>query len=291
MQLVVHGGAGSSPDEPEVRRAVLEEAAEAGATETTPLDAVVAAVGVLEESPRFNAGVGGAVQADGVVRSDAGIMTGERAVGAVCSMPGVVHAAAVARAVLERTPHVLVSGDQAASLAAQLGIETGRELLTDASRERFEAADPPGDDVGGQLDWVNDRFGQAADRDHDTVGAVAVADDGTLAAATSTDGRWFAFPGRVGDTPQVGAGFYASAAGGASATGHGEDIARVTLSREAVRRLEDGEDPQSAAEAGIANFESATGADAGIILADSEGRVGSAFNTDLMQTATASDTN
>lgn len=290
MQLVVHGGAGSSPDEPKARQAVLEEAAEAGAAESTPLDAVVAAVGLLEASPRFNAGVGGAVQADGVVRSDAGIMTDGRAIGAVCSMSGVVHAAAVARAVLERTPHVLVSGDHAASLAADIGIETGRELLTDASRDRFAAAEPPGGDTGEQLDWVTDRFGQSEDRDHDTVGAVAVADDGTLAAATSTDGRWFAFPGRVGDTPQVGAGFYASAAGGASATGHGEDIARVTLSREAVRRIEDGEDPQAAAEAAIASFETETGADAGIILADRDGRVGSAFNTDLMQTATAAET-
>lgn len=287
MQLIVHGGAGSSPDEPEARQAVLEEAADAGAAESAPLDAVVAAVAVLEASPRFNAGLGGAVQADGAVRSDAGVMTGQRAVGAVCSMPGVVHAAAVARAVLERTPHVLVSGDEAAAVAEHAGVETGQELLTDDSRERFADANPPGEDVGEQLDWVNDRFESSDVRDHDTVGAVAVADDGSLAAATSTDGRWFAFPGRVGDTPQVGAGFYASAAGGASATGHGEDIARVTLSREAVRRLEDGEDPGAAAEAAIANFESATGADAGIILADREGRVGSAFNTDLMQTATA----
>ncbi len=116
---------------------------------------------------------------------------------------------------------------------------------------------------------------------------MAVADDGRLAAATSTGGRWFALPGRVGDTPQVGAGFYAAAAGGASATGHGEEIARVTLCREAVRRLEAGEAPEAAAEAAVEALERETGGDAGIILADPEGRVGSAFNTDLMQTATA----
>ncbi len=290
MQLIVHGGAGSAPDEPAARRAVLQDAADAGAAESSPLDAVVAAVAVLEASPRFNAGVGGAVQADGRVRTDAGVMTGYRSVGAVCAMPGVVHAAAVARAVLERTPHVLVSGDEAAALAEHVGVETGQDLLTDDSRERFEDADPPDGDLGATLDWVADRFGEpdhATAEDHDTVGAVAVADDGSLAAVTSTGGRWFALPGRVGDTPQVGAGFYAARAGGASATGWGEDIARMTLSRETIRRLKDGADPETAAEEAIAIFEAETGGDAGIIVADRDGRAGQAFNTDLMQTATA----
>ncbi|MDZ7700679.1 MAG: isoaspartyl peptidase/L-asparaginase [Halobacteriales archaeon] len=290
MQLIVHGGAGSDPDEPDARQAVLDEAAAAGAAEPTPLDAVVAAVAGLEASPRFNAGRGGAVQADGAVRTDAGVMTGDRAVGAVCAVPGVLHAAAAARAVLERTPHVLVSGDEAAALAAQAGVETGRDLLTDDTRARFEDAAAPTDDLAATIDWVRERFGEpdhAPGNDHDTVGAVAVAEDGRLAAATSTGGRWFALPGRVGDTPQVGAGFYASAAGGASATGWGEDIARVTMSREAVRRLEGGEAPQAAAEAAVERFEAETGGDAGIILADREGRVGSAFNTALMQTAAA----
>ncbi len=291
MQLIVHGGAGSDPDEPADRHAVLQEAAESGAAQQTPLDAVVSAVGVLEASPRFNAGIGGAVQADGVVRTDAGIMTDGRAVGAVCAVPGVVEAAEVARAVLERTPHVLLSGDEAARMAAEIGLETNRDLLTEETRARYEAAEPATGDFGSVLEWVNDQFGadeEGRTGDHDTVGAVAVADDGYLAAATSTGGRWFALPGRVGDTPQIGAGFYASAAGGASATGWGEDIARGTMSREAVRRLEAGTDPQPAAERAVSALASQTGAHAGIILADSDGRVGSAFNTELMQTATAS---
>ena len=288
MQLIVHGGAGSSPDDPAARQAVLDEAAEAGAAAADPLDAVVAAVGALERSPRFNAGVGGAVQADGAVRTDAGVMTGEREVGAVCAVPGLRDGAAAARAVLQRTPHVLVSGAEASALAALEGLETGADLLTDDSRERFREAGAPEGDLAATVDWVAERFGSTDEADdHDTVGAVAVADDGRLAAATSTGGRWFALPGRVGDTPQVGAGFYAAAAGGASATGHGEEIARVTLCREAVRRLEAGEDPQAAAGAAVEALERETGGDAGIILADREGRVGSAFNTDLMQTATA----
>jgi beta-aspartyl-peptidase (threonine type) len=291
MQLMVHGGAGSDPDEPADRHAVLREAAESGAAQQTPLDAVVSAVAVLETSPRFNAGVGGAVQADGVVRTDAGLMTGERAVGAVCAVPGVVETVEVARAVLERSPHVLLSGDEAARMAAEIGLETNQDLLTDETRARYEAAEPATDDFGAVLEWVNDRFGASQDgraSDHDTVGAVAVADDGHLAAATSTGGRWFALPGRVGDTPQIGAGFYASAAGGASATGWGEDIARGTMSREAVRRLEAGTDPQPAADRAVCALAAQTGAHAGIILADRDGQVGSAFNTELMQTATAS---
>lgn len=291
MQLIVHGGAGSHPDEPAARQAVLQDAAHAGAAKSDPLDAVVAAVADLEASPRFNAGSGGAVQADGRVRTDAGVMTDDRSVGAVCAMTGVVHPTAVARAVLERTPHVLVSGDAAVALADHVGIETGRNLLTDDSRRRFEAAEPPTGDLGLTLDWVADHFGESdylPDDDHDTVGAVAVTDDGGLAAATSTGGRWFALPGRVGDTPQIGAGFYATAGGGASATGWGEDIARVTLSREAVRQLEFGADPETAAEDAVAMLQAETGGDAGVIVADKDGRVGSACNTDLMQTAIAS---
>lgn len=289
MQLIVHGGAGSSPDEPSARQSVLDDAAQAGAAESDPVDAVVGAITVLEDSPRFNAGRGGAIQADGHVRTDAGVMTGDRAVGAVCAMPAVGRAVSVARAVLERTPHVLVSGVHAVDLAATIGVEVEVDLHTDETRERYSAAGPPDGDLAATLDWVRDHFGDTGkvDRDHDTVGAVAVAEDGSLAAATSTGGRWFAVPGRVGDTPQVGSGFYAGPAGGASATGFGEDIARVTLSREAIRQLEAGEPPQVAAEVAVAMLEEETGGDAGIIVADRQGDVGSAFNTELMQTATA----
>lgn len=292
MQLIVHGGAGSAPEAPDDRQGVLDEAATTGAAESDPLDAVVAALSILEDSPRFNAGRGGTVQADGHVRTDAGIMTGDRAVGAVCAMPGVSRATTVARAVLGRTPHVLVSGVHAVDLADAVGVETGVDLLTDVTRERYAASESPGGTMTDCLDWVASNFGvddaRGSPGDHDTVGAVAVADDGALAAATSTGGRWFALPGRVGDSPQVGSGFYAGPAGGASATGFGEDIARVTLSREAVRRVEAGDRPQDAAEAAVAMLEAETGGDAGLIVADRDGAVGSAFNTELMQTATAS---
>jgi beta-aspartyl-peptidase (threonine type) len=282
MQLIVHGGAGSKPDDPERRQAVLNEAAATGAAAAMPVDAVVSALAVLESDPQFNAGIGGAIQADGVVRTDAGMMTDEREVGAACSMPGIRHASRVARHVMDDTPHVLVAGEHAVSLAAGFGIER-EDLTTERTRERFEDADPPEmNAVGERIEWVRERFSGA-----DTVGAVAV-EDGSVAAATSTGGRWYALAGRVGDVPQVGCGFYASSAGGASATGAGEDIARATLAREAVRRLEAGESSQTAAENAIEEFEELTASTAGIIVLDRTGRAGSAYNSAAMQTSTDS---
>ncbi|ELZ34803.1 isoaspartyl peptidase/L-asparaginase [Halorubrum tebenquichense] len=301
MRVIVHGGAGGVPDDPEPRQAVLDEAAATGAAGATPLDAVESAVGVLESDHRFNAGVGGAVQSDGVVRTDAGVMTSDREIGAACSMPGVEHAASVARIVRSETPHIFVSGEHAVDLAAEFGVETGVDLLTDEKRERYEAEDPPRGGPREHLDWLASRFGSGDDQaggrsegdasekdaapDHDTVGAVAT-DGETFAAVTSTGGRSFALAGRVGDVPQVGSGFFCTEAGGASATGAGEDIARVTLSRRAVGHLEDGLDAQAAADRAIDEFEEITGSGAGVIVLGDE-RAGSAYNTDGMQTSVA----
>ncbi|WP_435077314.1 isoaspartyl peptidase/L-asparaginase [Halococcus sp. AFM35] len=279
MQLIVHGGAGDEPDHPGKRQAVLDEAAASGADAATPVEAVVNAIDVLESDRRFNAGVGGAIQSDGIVRTDAGMMTDERRVGAACSMPGVRHAVGVARHVMADTPHVLVSGEHAVALAEGFGIER-EDLTTERTRERFGDADPPETtNVHERIEWVREHFSGA-----DTVGAVAV-EEGSVAAATSTGGRWYALAGRVGDVPQVGCGFYASPAGGASATGAGEDIARSTLAREAVRRLEDGEGPTEAAENVLEAFEEQTASTAGIIVLDESGRAGSAYNSAAMQTS------
>lgn len=302
MHVIVHGGAGGTPDDPEPRQAVLDEAASSGAGADSPTDAVEAAVRVLEGSERFNAGVGACAQSDGILRTDAGLMTDDREAGAVCSMPGVEAAISVARSVLEDTPHVLLSGVHAVDFADAQGIDVDVDLWTDTTRERFEEADVPEGDIGDQLAWVQETFGgavadpsdddagdddTAADgghRDHDTVGAVAT-DGDRIAAATSTGGRWLALSGRVGDVPQIGSGFYANPAAGASATGAGEDIARVTLSRRAVRHVESGAGAQKAAQQAIDEFGELTGSSAGIIVADADGNLGSAYNSEGMQTA------
>jgi isoaspartyl peptidase/L-asparaginase-like protein (Ntn-hydrolase superfamily) len=285
MRVIAHGGAGGPPDEPEPRRDVLEAAASDGADAPTALEAALETVRALESSPRFNAGVGGSIQADGVVRTDAGLMTDDRAVGAACAMPGVEHAADVARLVLEETPHVMFAGVHAVDLAAAYGVEVETDLVTDRTRERWTGMDPAppeATDVREQAAWVRRAFGGT-----DTVGAVAT-DGEALAACTSTGGRWAAMAGRVGDVPQVGSGFFCTGAGGASATGAGEDITRVTLARRAVDLLET-HDPEAAATAAIDGFESVTGSTAGVILADRDGRTGSATNADAMQVAVAGD--
>lgn len=286
MQVIVHGGAGGVPDEPEPRQAVLDEAAAVGADAETPLSAVEAAVRVLEASPRFNAGVGGAVQSDGVVRTDAGVMTSDLTTGAVCSTPGLEHAVTGARVVAEETPHILVSGEHALALVEDYGVEVGVDLWSESTQERWAELEPPDGGPREHLAWLRDRFGSgdgSTGHDHDTVGAVAH-DGETFATATSTGGRWLALRGRVGDVPQVGAGFYAGEAGAASATGAGEDIARATLSRRAVDHLEEGADATTAAESAIEEFETLTDSTAGVIVADSKG-TGAAYNSEGMQTA------
>lgn len=302
MRVIVHGGAGSPPEEPVDRQSKLDDAAAAGADAATPTDAVCAATRVLESDPRFNAGVGSAVQADGHARTDAGLMTDDREVGAACSMPGVEHAVDVARAVKEETPHVLLAGVHAVDFAEAFGVETGVDLRSARTRERWDTLGerPPVDgDPGAQAAWVAEHFGDDADdsapgdtsppdRDHDTVGAVAT-DGDRVAAATSTGGRWLAMAGRVGDVPQVGSGFYCTDAGGASATGAGEDIARVTLTRRAVQHLEDGRDAAAAADTALAEFGDLAGGTAGVIVMTPDGDAGAAYDSEAMQTATAGD--
>ena len=289
MRIVVHGGAGNVPDEPAARQAVLDEAAEQGRMASSPVEAVERAIRVLESSPRFNAGIGGAIQSDGVVRTDAGLMTDDGQAGAICGVPGVEHPVSLARVVYEDTPHVLMTTPGATELAEANGIETDVDLVTEDSKARWESIGPVPDDIDDRVAFVREVYGTVPDEsDHDTVGAVAT-DGNHLAAATSTDGRWMAFAGRVGDTPQIGAGFYAAAAGGASATGAGEAIATVGLTRHAVALLASGQAVQSAAEQAIEHLEETTGDEAGLIVLARDGSIGAANNTDAMQTATTAE--
>lgn len=283
MNIIAHGGAGGSVEQPEQRQSVLEQAVSAGERRTTPIDAVIETVRQLESSPRFNAGVGGAIQSDGVVRTDAGVMSSDREVGAVCSMPGVEHASEAASIVMEETPHVLVAGERAVALADAFDVETGCDLRSEQTTEQWTDLDVPDATVKDQLSFVREQFDGT-----DTVGAVAT-DGDRIVTCTSTGGRWCALAGRVGDVPQVGSGFYCTHAGGASATGEGEEIARVTLARRAVDHLELGREPQAAAELAIEELEDLTGGKAGIIVMDPDGSVGRAYNTETMQTSATDD--
>ena len=282
MDILVHGGAGGPPTAPEERQAVLERAAKAGANEETVVAAVVTAISMLESSPRFNAGTGGAVQSDGLVRTDAGIMTADRSVGAACGMVGVENAIQVAARVMQRTPHVLLAGARACEFAALEGIATDCDLLTDKTRERWLDAELLEADLSVQLETVSSGFGSG----HDTVGAVAT-DGEQCVAGTSTGGRWLALAGRVGDVPQIGSGFFASDVGAISTTGAGEDIAKVTLSRLAEFSLREHGDPTRAAREALDRLTELTTGTAGLIVMTPGGECGSAFSSEMMQTAVA----
>lgn len=280
MNVIAHGGAGGPVEQPEQRQAVLEQAVSAGEREATPVDAVIETVKRLESSPRFNAGVGGAIQSDGVVRTDAGVMRSDRELGAVCSMPGVKHASEAARVVMEETPHVLMAGEQAVALADAFDVTTDCDLRSEHTTDEWTDLDAPdADAIDDQLSFVREQFDGT-----DTVGVVAT-DGDRVGCCTATGGRWCALAGRVGDVPQVGSGFYCTHAGGASATGEGEEISRVTLARRAVDHLELGREPQDAAELALEELEDLTGGRAGIIVMSPNGSVGRAFNTETMQTS------
>lgn len=287
MHILVHGGAGGDPTEPIDRQAVLDAAVDDGLATETPLDAVAAAVRRLEDSPRFNAGTGGTMQTDGVHRSDAGVMTSDGAIGAVCNVTGIQNPVDLAVAVQAHTPHILLGPAGALELAAHLGIDTDYDLSTEQLAARFESENVPGD-FADQLAFVTERFDAPPESDErDTVGAVAT-DGETLAAATSTGGRWLALMGRIGDVPQVGSGYYASPRGAVSTTGNGEGIAQVTLARLVERHLHQGSGIERAVVDAMATFERETDATAGVIAIDADGAIATAYNSTRMQTAAGS---
>lgn len=280
MRVLVHGGAGSTPDEPEPRQETLDQAAGRGADTATPTDAVLTAINELEAGPRFNAGVGSAVQSDGRIRTDAGLMTSDGTTGAAASMLDVEHAIDVARAVAEETPHIMVAGDQAVDIAEAFDVDIDCDLWTTRTRERWADLVPvESDDIQEHLEWIREEFGGS-----DTVGAVAT-DGEQVVTGTSTGGRWCAVAGRVGDVPQVGAGFYATETAAVSTTGAGETIAKFGLARRVGEAIETGESPGEATDRLIGEFDETTDAQAGVIAVDIEGRTGEAFNSSGMQTA------
>jgi len=195
----------------------------------------------VELDPAFQAiGFGGLPNAEGEVELDAGLMVGSSLdVGAVCAVRGIVPVISLARAVMEKTPHVMLAGDQARRFAEQNGFEV-RSLLSENSLRKYEA-------------WRRDRSAaEVAHLVHDTVTIVGRDEGGRLVSACSTSGLAWKRPGRVGDSPIAGAGFYADdEAGAAGATGVGEDIWRFMLSHYAVERMRTGDPAQKACEKAI----------------------------------------
>jgi beta-aspartyl-peptidase (threonine type) len=277
--IVVHGGAGSRPAEGREAEAAREgcvRAAELGyailRAGGAALDAVQAAVRALEDDERFNAGRGACLTRDGTVELDAGIMSGEGLrLGAVAAVSGVRNPIELARQVLDDGEHALLVGAGALAFARERGValvapdfHVTARARADLARERARraGAQPP---AGGG-----------------TVGAVALDARGHLAAATSTGGMVGKRPGRVGDSPLPGAGTYADdEAGAASATGHGERILQVTLTRAAIDLMRAGAPAREAAPRALATLDRIAGR-AGLILVDRAGGTAAAFNTTSM---------
>ncbi len=298
MAIIVHGGAGTiAPERHAAAREGCLTAAQAGwevlLRGGSAMDAIEAAIMALEDNPGFNAGTGGVLTKDGRAQLDAGVMDGETLdVGAVAGVERIKNPVALARLV-SASPHVLLVGTGAELFAEEQGVALvdPKTLVTAAQLERWERGYRDGDDVNvgaklvadSGLDALPDEHIHADGDKHGTVGAVAIDRHGRIAAGASTGGMAGKHPGRVGDTPLVGCGYYAETPiGGASCTGHGEHFMRLLLAKRAVDLLERGMSAQAAADAAIETLSQRTGGTGGLILLDAEGNVGFARNTDAM---------
>jgi len=317
LAFIIHGGAGVikkgslTPEKEAEYKKKLEEAVLAGYKALqdgkSSLDAVETAIRILEDSPLFNAGKGAVFTADGKNELDASIMNGKTlAAGAVAGLHHVKNPITLARAVMEKSPHVMMTGDGAEKFAKEQNIELVPEkyfwtqerwdALQKVLKEEKEAKEQKKGTVSGNLtdDFLmrnplyaamtetarlpQNRFG--------TVGAVALDKDGNIAAGTSTGGMTNKKYGRVGDAPIIGAGTYANNnTCGVSATGWGEFFIRVGVARDISALMEyRALTVQQAADMVIKKV-GALGGDGGVIVLDKFGNMGISFNSEGMYRA------
>ena len=294
--LVVHGGAWDIPDDlVEPHRQGVSNALAAGYAllekGASAVDAVEAAVAVMEDDEAFDAGRGSFLTSDGRVQLDALLMDGAtlRAGGVACveRLRNPIHAA---RLVMDLSPHVYFVSAGAEAFAAEHGMPLidNSELVIDRERRHLaDAQQKLRDDIASRTPSAAAAPAQLsamhAATSHDTVGAVALDGRGNLAAATSTGGTLNKSPGRVGDSSLIGCGCYADNLSAAvSLTGWGEPIMKLVLGKWAVDRVQQGTPPAQAAEEAIAYLFHRLGGHGGIILLGPMGRIGVAHNTPRM---------
>ena len=280
--IAVHGGAGDippaelTPARDREYRSGLERALRAGqqilAAGGSSLDAVVAAVQVLEDDPLFNAGRGSVLAANGECELDASLMEGrELRAGAVTGVRHVRSPIGLARLVMDKSPHVMLAGQGAEEFALEQGLEPvpNRYFVTERRQRQLEDALREGIDVVRTDQLVG------------TVGAVALDEAGNLAAATSTGGmtakRW----GRVGDSPIIGAGTYAANdCCAVSATGHGEFFIRAAVAHEVASLMRyAGKDVVQASDVVVREQLVRMGGEGGIIAIGRDGRIAMPYNS------------
>jgi beta-aspartyl-peptidase (threonine type) len=280
--LVAHGGAGDysqmPPQQVEGRRRAMTAAAHAGyrilARGGASLDAVEATIRVMEDSGLFDAGRGAYYTREGVPEMDAAIMDGRTlAAGSVASVKHIANPIHLARLVMEKTPHVLLVSGGAEEFAKSQGIPLVSPYYFYNQRE-----------------WERFRKAQDAAHEHGTVGVVALDQAGNLAAGTSTGGTVMKMPGRVGDSPIIGAGTYANNESCAvSATGTGEYFMRNIVAADICERVRYLRVPLARAADDVVMKELvAQHGDGGVISLDRQGNVATPFNTEGMMTARVS---
>lgn len=290
IAIALHGGAGAlppaemTPERERAYRADLERALEAGYAQlergAPALDAVVAAITILEDSERFNAGRGAVFTHEGRNELDAAVMDGATMrAGAVAGVQHVRNPIVLARLVMERSPHVLLTGAGAEEFALSQGVTLvpSEYFYTQRRWEDLERARAAERERGAAAPRQAPHYG--------TVGVVALDREGRLAAGTSTGGttnkRW----GRVGDSPLIGAGTYADRNVAVSATGTGEYFIRAAAAHDVSARIAlGGRTVAKAVDETIASV-AALGGDGGLIALDASGQVAMAFNTEGMYRA------
>ena len=277
IAIVIHGGAGWSRNQTEEKLKSIEDGLKRALDEGfailesggTSLDAVEAAVVILEDDVTFNAGKGSVYTAEEKQEMDASIMTGElQNAGAVASVSTIKNPIKLARYVMEKTEHVLIVGQGAEKVAIKGGLEV---------------VDPSYFYSKEKLDRVRR---QKTKDELSTVGAVAIDKEGNISAATSTGGRSNKLPGRVGDSPIIGAGTWAqNNLCGVSGTGHGEYFMRFNVAREICVRMDYLGLTADQASKQVIDELSGMGIEGGVIVIDREGNASMIFNTDGMARA------
>jgi N4-(beta-N-acetylglucosaminyl)-L-asparaginase len=210
----------------------------------TALDAVEAGVKIPEADPKERSvGYGGRPDRDGRVTLDACIMDENANIGSVACLEYIMHPISVARAVMEKTPHVMLVGDGALQFALEQGFKK-ENLLTEESEKEWK-------------EWLKDsKYKPIANiENHDTIGMIALDANGNLSGACTTSGMAFKMHGRVGDSPIIGAGLYVdNEIGAATATGHGEEVIRISGCHLVVELMRQGKSPQKACEEAVARI-------------------------------------
>lgn len=285
--LAIHGGVGTLPVgemTPAIEaeyRATLSESLVAGhgvlKRRGSAVEAVVAAVQVMEDSPLFNAGRGSNFDERGVITMDASVMDGSTLeAGAVADVTGVRSPVGLAQLLMDRSEHVLLVGEGAEAFARQQGLEETEASFFHTDRRWAEMQRAKGR-VGGRPNVLGDDPAEKSG----TVGAVALDGDGRLAAATSTGGMANKTWGRVGDSPIIGAGTYASTLCAVSCTGWGEYFIRNAAAFDVHARMAHGEATLADAVRGVVfdTLQAQVPGSGGLVSLDGDGRVEFCFNT------------